>query len=110
VIHSSDEPGQAQPPEVLGHLAGAVVTAEQPGDHGAEALVGEAGRGEQRLAQGAGQGHDPRIAEPQGRGPQSHRVNGRVRDPLKGWTREDAALTDTFSLEDPPVAGSGLGP
>jgi hypothetical protein len=33
-----------------------------------------------------------------------------VRDPLKGWTREDAALTDTFSLEDPPVAGSGLGP
>jgi hypothetical protein len=61
---SPDEPGQAQPPEVVGHLAGVVVAAEQPGDHGAQALVGEAGRGEQRLAQGAGQGHDSRIAEP----------------------------------------------
>jgi hypothetical protein len=26
-----------------------------------------------------------------------------------GWTRKDAALTDTFSLQDPPVAGTGLG-
>jgi hypothetical protein len=32
-----------------------------------------------------------------------------VRDPLIGWTRKHAALTDTFSLQDPPVAGTGLG-
>jgi hypothetical protein len=32
-----------------------------------------------------------------------------VRDPLKGWTREDAARTDTFSLKDSAVAGTGLG-
>jgi hypothetical protein len=32
-----------------------------------------------------------------------------VRDPLKGWTREDAALTDTFSFQDSAVAGTGFG-
>jgi hypothetical protein len=33
-----------------------------------------------------------------------------VRDPLKGWTREDAALTDPFSIEQAVVdrAGPGL--
>ncbi|MEW2386126.1 hypothetical protein AB0873_29140 [Micromonospora sp. NPDC047707] len=61
------------------------------------------------MAEGAGQGHNPRIAKPQGRGPATRRINGGVRDPLKGWTREDAALTDTFSLQDSPVAGTGLG-
>lgn len=37
---------------------------EQPGDQDAKVLVGEAGCGEQRLAEGAGQIHNPRIAEP----------------------------------------------
>jgi hypothetical protein len=59
-----DEAGQAQAAQVVGHLAGAVVAAEQSGDQGAQALVGETGCGEQRLAQCAGQGHDPRIAKP----------------------------------------------
>jgi hypothetical protein len=45
---------------------------------------------------GAGQGLDPRVAEPQGP-PPVQRV-GRVRDPLKGWTREDAALADARSV------------
>src|SRR4051812_12759399 len=105
---SADEPGQPQPSQVVGHLVGAVVAAEQPGDQDTQAFVGEAGRGEQRLAQGAGQGHDPRIAEPEGRGPATRRVDGGVRDPLKGWSREDAALTDPFSIQDSAVAGTGL--
>jgi hypothetical protein len=82
-----DEPGQAQSPEVVGHLAGALVAAEQPGDHGTEALVGEAGRGEQRLAQGAGQGHDPRIAEPQGLGSSA--------PPGQRWNAQSAQRLDS---------------
>jgi hypothetical protein len=31
-----------------------------------------------------------------------------VRDPLKGWTRKDATLTDPFSIQDPLVACTGL--
>src|SRR4051812_39199885 len=30
-------------------------------------------------------------------------------DPLKGWTRKDAALTDTFSIEQAPVDVTGFG-
>jgi hypothetical protein len=31
-----------------------------------------------------------------------------VRDPLKGWTREDAALADPFSIEQAAVGGTGF--
>ena len=73
--------------------------AEQCGHQGAQALVGDAGDGEHAGTQGAGQGLDPRVAEPQGRGPPAILGDGGLRDPLKGWTRKDAALTDTFSIE-----------
>jgi predicted ATPase/class 3 adenylate cyclase len=95
VREPADEPAEAEPPQVVGHLAGGVGAAEQPGDQDAQVLVGEAGCGEQCLAEGAGQGHDPRIAEPQGRGPPPLRVHGGVRDPLKGWARKDGALAGT---------------
>src|SRR5271169_2099117 len=65
----ADQPGQAEPAQVVGHLAGGVGGVQQSGHQGAQALVGDAGGCEQCLAQGAGQAHDPRIAEPQGRGP-----------------------------------------
>ncbi len=77
---------------------------EQPGHQGAQALVGDAGCREQGGAQGAGQGLDPRIAKPQGRGPPPVRVNGWVRDPLKGRAREDSALAGTFSIQYAVVA------
>jgi hypothetical protein len=32
-----------------------------------------------------------------------------VRDPLKDWTREDAALAGTFSMQQPAVAVTGPG-
>jgi hypothetical protein len=32
-----------------------------------------------------------------------------VCDPLKGWTRQDAALADPFSIEQPAVDGTGFG-
>ena len=34
---------------------------------------------------------------------------GGLCDPLKGWTRKDAALADTFSIEQSPVDGTGPG-
>jgi hypothetical protein len=32
-----------------------------------------------------------------------------VRDPLKGWTRKDAALADPFSIEQAAVDRAGFG-
>jgi hypothetical protein len=50
--------------QIVAHLAGGVAGAEQLGNTGAKAPVGDAGDGEQTGTQGAGQGHDPRVAEP----------------------------------------------
>ena len=108
VREPADEPGQPEPAQVVGHLPGGVGAAEQPGDQDAEVLVGEAGCGEQGVAEGAGQGHDPRITEPQGRGPPPFCINGGVRDPLKGWARKDGALAGTFGIQYAPVGGAGL--
>ena len=99
------EPGQV----VAGLVHGVGRTAEQSGHQGAQALVGDAGDGEHAGAQGAGQGLDPRVAEPQGRGPPAILGEGGPRDPLKGWTRKDAALADTFSIEQCGVDRTGTG-
>ena len=88
--------------------AGTAAGGEQSGHQGAQALVSDAGCCQQGGAQGAGQGHDPRIAESESRGPPPVRVGGRVRDPLKGWTRKDGALAGTFNIQYAPVAGPGL--
>jgi hypothetical protein len=52
----------------------------------------------------AARGHDPRIAESEP-GPLPVRVNGGVRDPLKGWAREDGDLAGTFSFWYAVVGG-----
>ena len=59
-------------------------------------------------AQGADQGHDPRVAEPQGWGPPTV-LEGWSRDPLKGWARKDTALADTESIDHATVDVTGLG-
>jgi hypothetical protein len=65
VREPADQAVEPQPTQVVGHLAGGVLrAAEEPGHQDAQVLIGEAGCGEQGLAEGAGQGHDPRIAEP----------------------------------------------
>ncbi len=58
--------------------------------------------------QGASQGHDPRVAEPQGWGPPPVH-QGRSRDPLKGWTRKDTTLTDMFMIHQSAVNVTGFG-
>ena len=60
-----DQPGQAEPAQVVGHLALAVVLAEVSGDEPAKAFVGEAGDGWEQVAEGAGQSHGAFIPEAQ---------------------------------------------
>src|SRR6266487_1059398 len=100
---AGDQAVAAQPGKVVAGLVHAVGGAEQSGHQGAQALVGDAGDGEQRVGQGAGQGLDPRVAEPQGWGPAAIVGDGGLRDPRKGWTRKDRALADP--LECPAAAG-----
>lgn len=57
----------------------------------------------------AEQGHDPRVAEPQGWGPPAVGGDRWQRDPLKGWARKDTTLPDTFSIEQSGVDGTGVG-
>ena len=59
-----DEVVAAEAGEVVAGLVHAVAGAEESGHQGAQALVGDAGDGEQGVTQGAGQGLDPWVAEP----------------------------------------------
>lgn len=58
-------PVQPQLAQVIAGLGAAVGDAEQAGDEGAQAPVGDAGDGMQRQAQGAGQGHGAWVPEAQ---------------------------------------------
>jgi hypothetical protein len=52
-----DEAVDAQAPEVVGHLVGGVVGAEESGDEPAKGFIGEAGDGVDEHGERAGQGH-----------------------------------------------------
>src|SRR5207245_3310385 len=68
------------------------------------------GDGEAQHSQSAGQGLDPGVAEPQGRGPPAILGEGGLCDPRKGWTRKAArALAGMYSLHQPGVAVTGSG-
>src|SRR5690349_23609462 len=58
-------------------------------------------------AQGADQGHDPRVAAAQGWGPPTV-LEGGSRGPLKGWARKDTALADPESIDHATVDVTGL--
>jgi len=64
VRDAGDQPVAGQAGELVAGLVGGVGGAEQAGHQGAQALVGDAGDGAQRVGEGAGQGHDSRVAEP----------------------------------------------
>jgi hypothetical protein len=63
-----DEAVEAQPAQIVGHLPGLVGDAEQSGDEGSEAPVGEAGDGVEAEAKSAGQGYGAWVPEAQGSG------------------------------------------
>jgi hypothetical protein len=96
-VESLDEAVQAEPAEVVAHLVAGVGLAEQLAHLGTQAPVGEADDGVQGQAQGTEQGHDPRVAEPQGRGPPAFGGDRGQRDPLKGWARKDTRTPDMVS-------------
>src|SRR5258708_15115066 len=103
VRDAGDEPVAGQAGQVVGGLVVAVGGAEQAGHQGAQALVRDAGDGVQRAGEGAGQGHDSRVTEPQSRGPPAILREGGLRYPRKGWTIEDTSLADFLSLQQPGV-------
>jgi len=107
VLEPHDQPFQPQPGQVVAAAGLAVGLAEQPFDLRSEGSVGEAADQVGGDGEGAGQGLDPRVAEPQGWGPPPVH-QGRSRDPLKGWTRKDAALTDMFMIQQSAVHVTGL--
>ena len=107
---AGDEPVDAQPGQVVAGLVhGVVGAAEQSGHQGAQALVGDAGDGEQLVHRAP--------ARAWTRGSPNRKAGallpilgeGGPCDPLKGWTRKDAALTDTFSIEQAAVDRTGAG-
>ena len=102
-----DQAFQPEPAQVVAAAGPAVGLAEdrRPGVAG---TVGDAADQVGGDGEGAGQGLDPRVAEPQGWGPPTVH-QGRSRDPLKGWTRKDAALTDMFMIQQSAVDVTGLG-
>jgi len=107
-VETVDQPVEPEPAQVIAHLVAGVGRAEQLAHLGTKAPIGEADDGVQAQAQGAEQGHDPRVAEPQGRGPPALGGDRGQRDPLKGWARKDTALPDPFSIEQPGVGGTRL--
>src|SRR5690242_3264937 len=104
---STDEPVGSESGEVVAGLVDGVGDAEQMAHLGAQAPVGES-EGVQADTQGAEQGHDPRISEPQCGRPPAILGEGGLRDPLKGWARKDTTLPDPLSIEQAALTARDL--
>lgn len=66
----------------------------------------EGGKAEAKCAE---QGHDPGVAEPQGRSTLPVRCQRGERDPLEGGARKDTALPDTVSIGQTGVGVTVVG-
>jgi hypothetical protein len=108
MLQPNDQALQPEPAQVIAAAGPAVRLAEQRFDEWSQGSVGDAADQVGGDGEGAGQGLDPRVAEPQGWGPPPVH-QGRSRDPLKGWTRKDAALTDMFMIQQSAVDVTDLG-
>jgi hypothetical protein len=64
MLKPHDQPFQAEPSQVIAAAALAVVGTEQPVDQRSQGMVGEAADQVGGDGEGAGQGLDPRVAEP----------------------------------------------
>src|SRR5580765_1422236 len=84
VLAAFDQAVEPQPGKVVAHLVGGVGGAQEVAHLGAKAPMGEP-QGVQGDTQGAEQGHDPRIAEPERGRPPAILGQGGLCDPLKGW-------------------------
>ena len=101
VLDAGDQPSQAEPPQVVGHLPRGVGGVQQAGDQGAQALVGDAGGCQQECCRGALARAMTRGSPKRSAGaPPPVRGYGRVRDPLLGWAREDGARACTLGIQN----------
>src|SRR6266498_191579 len=106
---TADEALAAQAGQVVAHLVGRVGGAEQGGDLGAKAPVGEPDHAGEQDRQGAGQGHDPGIAEAQRSGAVSRLARG-LCDPRKGWARKDTTRAGPTRSRSSSTAKSAAPP
>src|SRR5262245_38896633 len=98
-----DQAVAGEPGEVVAGLVHAVGAVQQAGHQAAEGLVGDAGDREQHGGDGAGQGLDSKVAEPEcGRLPAAV-GDGGLGDPFNDWTHKHSALADCFSVQQPGV-------
>ena len=104
---SLDEAVEAEAAQVVAHLRGAVVPAEESGHMPAKALVGEAGDGVDDEAERAGQGHGALIPEAQGSGSLALPYVGLV-DALEERRADGTALAGTFDHKQTVVDLAGL--
>ena len=102
-----DQPVEAEAAQVIAHLRGAVVSAEESGDVPAKALVGDAGGGVDDEAEGAGQGHGALIPEAQCSGSLALPYVGLV-DALEERRADGTALAGTFDHKQAVVDLAGL--
>ena len=102
-----DQPMEAESAQVIAHLRGAVVPAEESGHLPAKALVGEAGDGVDDEAECTGQGHGALIPEAQRSGSLALMVEGLV-DALKERRADGTALAGTFDHKQTVVDLTGL--
>src|SRR6266851_6062067 len=98
---------EAQTAQVVAHLRGAVVAAEESGDMPAKAFAGEAGGGVDDEADRAGQGHGALIPEAQCSGSLALPYVGLV-DALEERRADGTALAGTFDHKQAVVDLAGF--
>jgi hypothetical protein len=107
-VDAVDEAVEAQPAQIVGHLPCSGGDAEQSGDEGSEAPVGEAGDGVEAEAKSAGQGYGAWVPEAQGSGSLALPYVGLL-DPLEKSRSDGTALAGRLHFQDTTVGVSGLG-
>ena len=97
--NAMDQPLEAEPSQVVGHLGGGVRAPEERFDVGAEVAVAKAARQMGEGAEGLEQRHDARVAEAQ-RGDALAVFDGRALQPVERVLGQDAVVTDALDFEE----------
>ena len=100
--HAVDEPFEAEPAEVAGHLGSGVGPAEQRFDLRTEIAIAEAADQVREAGERLAQGHHPRVPETK-RGHALADLDGEPLQPVQGVLGEHAVVTDAFGFEELPV-------
>jgi hypothetical protein len=99
VGNAMDQPLETQPPQVVGHLRGAVGAAEQRFDLRAEIAIAESARQMREGAESLEQGHDAGIGKAQ-RGDALTVCDRGVLSAIEGVLGQDTVVTDALDFEE----------